>query len=69
VLCEVALVARNNPFITAEFHSSGGHVGFVSGKLPRNERYYGEERAIEFLGQQIDAIHVKAATSVHHSSR
>ena len=69
VLHDVAVLAHDNSFITAEFHLTGGHVGFVSGTHPHDEHYYGEERAVEFLGHQIEATRVKVPLSAHHSSR
>jgi predicted alpha/beta-fold hydrolase len=54
VLDDVAVVARNNPFLAAELWSKGGHVGFVNGTSPLDTHYYHEERIIEFLSLQID---------------
>jgi predicted alpha/beta-fold hydrolase len=53
VLDDVAKVAFLNPNISVEFHSRGGHAGFVSGKLPWRSRYYAEERAIQYLAGQL----------------
>jgi len=62
------LHARNDPFMTPaaipeehelpdnvilELADAGGHVGFVSGKLPWNPVYWLEQRMIEFLEQYI----------------
>jgi uncharacterized protein len=55
VLNDVLMVARNNGSIQAEFHTKGGHVGFVSGRSPLRPHYHAEERAIEFLTRNIDA--------------
>jgi predicted alpha/beta-fold hydrolase len=49
VLHEVASIARGNPYLTVEFHRRGGHVGFVSGRIPWAPRYYAEERVLGFL--------------------
>lgn len=49
VLDDVFMVAKENRFITAEAHRFGGHVGFVSGKLPFSSHFYGEARLVEFL--------------------
>jgi predicted alpha/beta-fold hydrolase len=54
VLDAVALVARDSSYLLAEFRSSGGHVGFVSGTSPFDTHYYAEERVVEFLALQID---------------
>ncbi|MDQ2667748.1 MAG: hydrolase [Gemmatimonadota bacterium] len=49
----VLKVARANSFLHAEFHSRGGHVGFVAGRIPFLSHYYAEERVIEFLSKQL----------------
>jgi predicted alpha/beta-fold hydrolase len=49
----VSVLARSNAFLSVEFHEQGGHVGFVSGRLPWRARYHAEERAIDFLEQQL----------------
>ena len=55
VLDDVLMMARNNDLIEAEFHSRGGHVGFVSGRSPLRPSYHAEERAIEFLQHNLEA--------------
>ena len=64
VLRDVAVVALQNQHLSTEFYSGGGHVGFVGGKWPRDERYYGEERAIEFLAREIAQRPVEMMPSV-----
>jgi predicted alpha/beta-fold hydrolase len=59
VLAEVQEVARANPCLTLEFTERGGHVGFVSGRVPWQPRYYAELRAGEFLA---DALHAETAS-------
>jgi predicted alpha/beta-fold hydrolase len=54
VLDAVAIVARSNTSLLAEFWPSGGHVGFVSGSSPFDTHYYAEERVVEFLALQAD---------------
>jgi predicted alpha/beta-fold hydrolase len=49
VLDEVRDVAAKNSCLTLEFTKHGGHVGFVSGRLPWRPFYYAEWRACEFL--------------------
>jgi predicted alpha/beta-fold hydrolase len=66
VLRDVAIVARKNAHLTVEFSNDGGHVGFVSGSSPFDEHYYGEERAIGFLAQQIADSSVGAPLLAHH---
>jgi hypothetical protein len=53
VLDDVADVAHKNANISTEFHSRGGHVGFVSGQLPFRSHFYAEERVMEFLASQL----------------
>jgi predicted alpha/beta-fold hydrolase len=49
VLNDVAEVAVSNPSLMVEFHEHGGHVGFVSGRVPWRPTYYAEERVVEYL--------------------
>ena len=53
VLDDVSCVAQTNPALSTEFWHHGGHVGFVSGRMPFQTRFYAEERAIEFLAHQV----------------
>jgi predicted alpha/beta-fold hydrolase len=53
VLDEVAQVARANSCLSVEFHQRGGHVGFISGRVPWAARYYAEERILHFLEAQV----------------
>jgi len=39
-----------NPFLTAEFTSNGGHIGFLTGPWPGWPACWAEDRAIRFLG-------------------
>lgn len=55
VLDEVREQAAGNPALTLEFVARGGHVGFVSGRLPWQPFYYAEWRATEFLSELFDA--------------
>lgn len=43
-----------SPQITLEVTDTGGHVGFVSGKLPWRPHYWLEERVPEFLKKHLD---------------
>jgi hypothetical protein len=56
VLDDVLEMASTNTFLTVEFHERGGHVGFVSGRLPWRPRYHAEERAIEYIAQHASAL-------------
>jgi predicted alpha/beta-fold hydrolase len=49
VLDEVREAAARTPALTIEFTERGGHVGFISGRLPWRPFYYAEWRACEFL--------------------
>lgn len=53
VLREVRALAERNPALHVEFTSAGGHVGFVAGRNPFRPVYYLEERAGDFLAQQL----------------
>jgi hypothetical protein len=48
VLRDVEDLANANPFVDVEFHSRGGHVGFVGG-TPWHPEYYVESRVGSFL--------------------
>lgn len=64
--------ARDDPFIPAtalpleqvdrsrwlhgSFTKRGGHAGFVYGSMPWRERYWAEERAIEFLARFVTTL-------------
>ena len=64
VLDDVRKVLDQNPCIAAEFPDKGGHVGFVSGRLPLQAQFYAEERLIDFLGAEVIS-HVCSAKSVN----
>lgn len=49
ILGGVREIAASNPFLHAEFHSGGGHVGFIGGRLPWRPIYYAEHRVLEFF--------------------
>jgi predicted alpha/beta-fold hydrolase len=49
VLTRVAVVASENRSLDVEFHSRGGHVGFVGGSRPWRPFYYAEWRVFEFF--------------------
>lgn len=49
VLDDVRAIASENPALTVEFPTRGGHVGFTAGRWPWKPWYYGEWRAAEFL--------------------
>jgi predicted alpha/beta-fold hydrolase len=61
VLDDVRRAARVNPALNLEFVARGGHVGFVSGRLPWRPFYYAEWRLGEFftarLSSPADPIH------------
>ncbi len=69
VLDAVTVVARENRNLTVEFLSFGGHVGFVGGQWPRGERYYGEERVLDFLGHQVARVRAVRQLATHDSGR
>jgi uncharacterized protein len=49
VLDDVRSIARHNPALEVEFVGRGGHVGFISGRVPWRPLYYAEWRAADFL--------------------
>ena len=53
VLEAVREVARRNPALEAEFLERGGHVGFISGRVPWRPFYYAEWRVAEFLARTL----------------
>ena len=63
VLDDVAVVAARNWYLTVEFHSRGGHVGFVSGRVPWRPVYYAEARVIDYLEGELDARRAHSAVS------
>lgn len=48
VLAAVRNIARGNEYLFVEFPQAGGHVGWVAGH-PWSQRYYMEERVVEWL--------------------
>lgn len=55
VLDDVRAEAAENPYLHTEFVSRGGHVGFVSGRVPWRPLYYGEWRVVDFLERALAA--------------
>ncbi|CAN5146192.1 alpha/beta fold hydrolase [soil metagenome] len=51
----VLSVAQSNSLLEVEFYATGGHVGFVDGRLPFRPRYFAEVRVVEFLDHQLAA--------------
>jgi predicted alpha/beta-fold hydrolase len=49
VLSKVRQVAARNPRLTVEFSSSGGHVGFLAGKIPFRPVHWAERRVLSFF--------------------
>ena len=62
VLDDVANMAATNSWLSVEFHDRGGHVGFVSGRVPWRSRYYAEERTVGYLAEHLGT---PAAPSAH----
>lgn len=54
VLSRVTSIAAANRSLIAEFHPSGGHVGFVAGGRPWKPAYYAERRVFEFFDQAME---------------
>jgi predicted alpha/beta-fold hydrolase len=53
VLDDVRHVASDNPALTLEFVERGGHVGFISGRVPWHPHYYAEWRICDFLARRV----------------
>ena len=49
VLESVAMLTKNNGWLTTDFTSHGGHVGFVGGSAPWRPVYYADQRVAAFL--------------------
>ena len=49
VLDRVREIAKSNPSLHLQFTRSGGHVGFVAGRVPFRPNYWAEERLMAFL--------------------
>jgi predicted alpha/beta-fold hydrolase len=64
VLDDVRATARENPALHVEFIERGGHVGFVSGRVPWRPFYYAEWRVTDFL-----AAHLPPPTADGRSDR
>jgi predicted alpha/beta-fold hydrolase len=58
VLHEVERLARGNSYLSVEFHQRGGHVGFISGRIPWAPRYYAEDRVLGFLEARFASVDV-----------
>jgi predicted alpha/beta-fold hydrolase len=63
VLDDVRILASENPCVKAEFHRHGGHVGFVSGRVPWRPVYYAEERVVRYLSEQLTITSAHSAVS------
>jgi predicted alpha/beta-fold hydrolase len=64
VLAEVRSIARDNPMLEVEFVRRGGHVGFVSGRVPWRPVYYAEWRVTDFLAKQFAGPHVNTGKNI-----
>jgi len=56
VLDDVRAEVARNACVETEFVSHGGHVGFVSGRVPWRPLYYGEWRVVDFLEQTLTTV-------------
>jgi predicted alpha/beta-fold hydrolase len=54
VLGRAAVIAAQNPALSVEFISAGGHVGFVAGSWPWRPLYYAEWRAFRFFDEAME---------------
>ncbi|HSG04926.1 MAG TPA: hydrolase, partial [Nitrospiria bacterium] len=46
-------VIGQSKWLEGDFHSSGGHVGFVSGTWPWAPHYWAEQRALAYLREHL----------------
>ena len=69
VLGRVREVARVNPNIRAHFSRSGGHVGFVSGRIPFRPVYWAEERLMAFFDSVGSESPADAVSDNPHSTK
>ena len=53
VLDDVRAAGKGNHFLSYEFTSNGGHVGFVGGPNPFRPAYYMESRVGDFLADRV----------------
>jgi uncharacterized protein len=61
VLDDVRSIAQHNPALHIEFMARGGHVGFISGRVPWRPFYYAEWRVADFLARHFDGQPPKVA--------
>lgn len=61
VLDEVRAIAQSNPALEVEFVGRGGHVGFLSGRVPWRPVYYAEWRVVDFLASRFERRTVSRA--------
>lgn len=66
VLGDVARIAEGNPHLRPEFQQTGGHVGFLAGRVPWRPLYWGEWRATEFLAEELARVGDGVAVAPEH---
>jgi uncharacterized protein len=54
VLDRVREIAKSNPSLHLQFTLAGGHVGFVTGRVPFRPRYWAEERLMAFFDSKLE---------------
>jgi uncharacterized protein len=69
VLDEVRVLARDSRYLSVEFPTAGGHVGFVSGHNPFRPFYYAEWRVAEFLSDHVAAYPASVSALRSESAR
>lgn len=57
ILDRARAAAATNPCLELEFTARGGHVGFVSGRLPWKPWYYAERRIFRFFDSVVERVH------------
>lgn len=53
VLRDVARISAGNPHLSPVFVETGGHAGFISGRVPWRPIYWGEWQATQFLALEL----------------
>jgi predicted alpha/beta-fold hydrolase len=68
VLDEVRSIAAGNPALELEFVRRGGHVGFVSGRVPWRPVFYAEWRVGDFLARRFAQSTASSGSQRSYSS-
>jgi predicted alpha/beta-fold hydrolase len=67
VFQEVETIARQNQALELEFVRHGGHVGFISGRIPWRPVYYAEWRVMDFLARCVGSSPAPSGVTGHRA--